>query len=242
LYSRLDVSGSFALDREANYPVPTHLTIGLPTVELSSVLKTALETLNEEHPDLAEMTQIVAALANLTHYLSSDGPQIDYHREEIFFSRTANPVLHRLLSLPRHDDRDLDYEPVAPAVIMHEMLRVSSLMVFGLLRKLCCAGVNGNLEYKEKLMTLLTQYEVDWGTSSVMHLWVFFVAGLVTNDDERMWCAGKIAEIMRQIGIENWDSLLETVQEFRWVKDLGSAQGDALGGLIDACQRLGDER
>ena len=242
MYSRLDVGGSFAIDREAYYPVPTHLTIRLPTVELSATLQNALASLNAEHPELAEMTQIVAALANLTHYLSSDGPQIDYHREEIFFSRSANPVLHRLLSLPRHDDRDLDYEPVAPAVILHEMLRVSSLMVFGLLRKLCFAGVNGNLEYKEKLMTLLTQYEVDWGNSSIMQLWVFVVAGLVANDDERMWCAGKITDIMRRTGLKNWNSLLETIQEFWWIKDLASAQGDALGGLVNVCQRMGDEQ
>jgi len=154
----------------------------------------------------------------------------------MFLSRTFNPVLHRLLSLPRYPQRVFPSETVKPEAAMREAVRLALLCVFAMLRRRFFIGATVNDDYKNKLTSFLFHnQQLNWAPFLDLRLWVLVVAGIINDNNEiAFWNIAEIHSTMKKLQISGWDSVLTYVREFVWVDELMEKASSPLSEFVSS--------
>ena len=212
--------GAFTLDIPPRFPIPTHLVLDLPNTHISTRLQATIENWNERFPNAGDVPEILAAVAALTNHLN-EVRLCSVARADMFLGRTFNPVLHRLMSLPRYPEGVFPSGTVRPEVAMREAVRLALVYVFAMLRRRFSIGATANYGYKNKLTNFLFHKQLNWAPFLDLRLWVLVIAGIVDDNDETsFWNIAEIHSTMKKLNISGWDSVLTYVREFVWVDEL----------------------
>jgi hypothetical protein len=112
-------------------------------------------------------------------------------------------------------------------LIIHEILRLTSLLFISLLKEQFRVSPSGVSENKLRLARLLTEVTADWSSFMDLHLWVLTVSALA--EENRSWYVSEIAVTMTLLGLTEWDDALKILKELIWVGEMLDEAADELG-------------
>jgi hypothetical protein len=210
---RNDMNGSLVLDEPPRLPIPQFAKENLE-LHPSDRISQFSQKWSATYPNLSNISDIILSLGSLASHINKGA--IDGHwQKEMVVAFRAHPIAHKLLSMPRFDTSIVVGEDTSGFMI-HEVLRLTSLVFIGLIKDRCRVSPTGVAENVSRLSRFLTTNSMDWSLFMDMRLWVLAV-GAQADDKRREWYMQEIAWTMKQMGLMDWSDALEVLKEIIWI-------------------------
>jgi hypothetical protein len=177
-----------------------------------------------------DISDCLTSLANLAGYINNLKIKNELWQEELFVAVNVHPVAHKLLSLLRYpvaDEADIS----SSGLIIHEILRLTSLLFISLLKEQYGVFPSGVSENKLRLTRVLTEVAVDWSSFMNLRLWVLTVSALAGEED-RSWYVSEITVTMAFLDATTWDDALRILKDFIWIGEMLDEAADTLAGEL----------
>jgi hypothetical protein len=230
--SRIDVSGSLVMDTKPRFPPPGDLIEEIPVSHPTLALQNLISTWNINFPDLIDISQVFLSLANLVAHMNEQVHNPGFWNNEFFLALTAYPVAYELTSLPRYPLLT-EQSHEADGIVMREILRITFILFFGLLKERFEIEPNGIRPNCGKISKLLRFHSVDWSRFLELRLWVLTISALAERGEERQWFLAEISYTMVSLGLSTWDQALDSLRNLVWSDDMVANGVDILRQEID---------
>jgi hypothetical protein len=209
------MNGSIVLDEPPRLPIPQFAKENLESHH-SERISAFSQKWSTAYPNLSTISDNLLSLASLAIHINKQGNDGSWQKEMVV-AFGAHPIAHRLLSMPRFDPNLVTCEDTTGFMI-HEVLRLTSLVFIGLLKDRCRVHPTGVAENVSRLSGFLISNSMDWSSFMDMRLWVLTV-GAQADDKRREWYMQEIAWTMKQMGLMEWSDALEVLREIVWISE-----------------------
>lgn len=212
------MNGSLPLDMAPHFPLPSDV-LEISSANFSSPrldsLRASLISLDES---LSDVSNALNSLANMSKCFDENGGAQDLWKDEVFYSNNFLPVLHEVLSLPRHNLADDD---ITETQVMREVTRRSCLLYLALVKRKFKTEPDSVSLVKERLLQVLSGYNIDWMTSiQSLRLWVFMTIAAATDVGVDDWYVTEIVSAMQDMQIRSWVDVITVLREIAWFDEL----------------------
>jgi hypothetical protein len=223
--ARMDMVGSFVLDRAPFFPVPAHLLMQIPNQTESSAV---LQRWSATFPELSDIASFLFDARIMADYINQNAGQPDLWEDYHFIGRVFHNTVHQLLSLPRHGER-LERGEAPQEFLMREAIRLGCLALFSLLRTKFYISPSGLSEHKNKVREFLDRHLIDWSLFPELQIWVLTTAALATRDEETSWYLAEIKFAMSTMRLSQWKEAIPIVKSILWVDAVFTPRGENFG-------------
>jgi hypothetical protein len=230
------VSGALVMDSRPRFPPPTDLVEAIPLTPPSLSLQNLMLTWNVNFPDLNDISQFLLLLANLATYSNNQAHNPLFWRDEFFLALKIYPLAHELTSLPKYPLLPEQYHSDGDGVTIREILRITSILFFGLMKKRFEVEPNGIHPNCGKISKLLQLHPVNWSRFLEFRLWILAISALVEEGEERKWFVSEIAYTMINLGFNTWDDAVGCLKSLVWIHEMVAKETFALGQEIELFQ------
>jgi hypothetical protein len=130
-------------------------------------------------------------------------------------SRRYIPVLHTLLSIPRHL---ITHNETNQGLVIREAIRLTCLLLIALTHRKFSIPPDEAPHYYLLVTSLLRDNKVNWFPFLDLKLWALVVAGGVSEGAKREWYVGEIKGVMGELGLGKTCEMMEVVRGVVWVE------------------------
>ena len=218
------MNGSLALDCTPTFPPPDDLFDRRDDSDNILLPNSTLEDLKIQDIDFSDICEALVSTAKMARFISSTGTTQGFWRDDMIYFQNYLPVVHQVLSLERRCT--IINNLTIPAETMRETLRLTILLLLGLVKRRFRIEPDCVPSYQERLLAILIHSPVDWTPVLTIYLWVLSISAAASIDPERMWI---IAEISRITGNASWSDVSATVKSFIWIEEIAAFELDILG-------------
>ncbi|RFU24341.1 hypothetical protein B7463_g11997, partial [Scytalidium lignicola] len=222
----VDVTGSLIQDTIPRFPIP-NCALADPEPHRSPRIIFFSQKWNTKFPDLWDISDGLTSLASLTGYVNNQKKKNLLCHGEFFNPINVYPVAHKFLSMSRYAVA-AEINMSSSGLIIREILRLTSLLFFGLVKEKCGVFPSGVPENEVRLARLITDIAVNWSSFMDLALWVLTVSALAEEGD-RSWYVSQISVAMASLGLAGWDDALKMLKELIWIDELLDEAANILG-------------
>ena len=226
-----DMCGSLVLDKAPSFPSSPFIE---PKVDkLTSDQRARYKAfLQLGSPTLSDLGDALADLANLIQFVEQGTLGNEKSQREDFVAQDLNPVVHRLLSLPRYAIEALE-DTESAELRMHEGLRLAALVTVGLIKEYCEIGPTGLQQNQDRLTAPLQESAMDFLTHPALRLWILATYA-VASESNRFQHVTQLASAARLLSINSWEDLKQILSNVMWSNRILGDKTSDLGTLFDS--------
>jgi hypothetical protein len=230
--SRLDVATSLLLDIYPRFQVPKELVPTPNLGQLSSRLTASMQTWNDKFPSLTDISTALASVANFSTEVNAASQSPRFWKDELFIGVRLNPIAHQLLMIPRFSFSEEAAVGPRDGLVIREAIRLTSLLILGLLRKRFHAKPDGISMHAQRLAQLLKAHSLDWHPFADIYLWILVVSAAVQVD--RRDLVTRIVGVMSDIGIDSWRDAILVIKDIAWVDETAAMEIGIIGDEVSS--------
>ncbi|PVH85431.1 hypothetical protein DL98DRAFT_606526 [Cadophora sp. DSE1049] len=228
MLSCIDISGSCTLDETPTFPLPTNpISAILPSLPFSSLESNYRQNANIlllNFPNTFSLINILVDLMQESSHLQREieGTEGNILMDSMYICDHTNPLLHKLLSLPRHEVTSIIADMV-------EMIRLAAILYLIAIRQAFGIYPTRVTSQIRKLSVLLMTSERDDAEANMwedrglgyIQLWVITVGGVLCNEKDRApWFAKHLHAAMRRMSIATYGDLEDMLRGFSWIDEI----------------------
>ncbi|KAH7393143.1 fungal-specific transcription factor domain-containing protein [Cadophora sp. MPI-SDFR-AT-0126] len=228
MLSCIDISGSCTLDETPKFPLPVNpmpaIQPSLPFSALDSSYHHNIDILLFNCTNNLALIEILIDLIQESSHLQDEIQRTkgDILSDSMYICNHTNPLLHRLLSLPRHKDTS-----AVPDVA--ETIRLAAILYLIAIRQAFGIYPTRVTRQIRKLSVLLITIESNgaernmWADRGLgcLQLWIITVGGILCDDRDRTaWFAKCLHTAMRRMSVATYGDLEDMLKGFSWIDEI----------------------